>query len=202
MKLGLTDLWQMIWLTILQPNEGFRRVLALSPSAEARWTALLAVSVVSVLLYGALTLGISDLTLDPLSQVMRHPISGVIVQACWTVIVAAAIAGIGQRFGGKARFAEALIVMVWVEAVVSALQVAVLLSSWVLPPLASILALVALAIFVRLMTYATAYVNGFRNLALVFLGILATLVLFVVGVAIVLSILGIMPDLPSGSAHV
>lgn len=202
MKFGLSDLWQMIWLTILQPNEGFRRVLAVAPSAEARWTGLLAVSVVSVLLYGALTLGIDDGVLDPLSQAMRHPVSGVILQACWTVIVAAAIAGIGQRFGGKARFAEALTLTVWVEAVVSALQAVVLLSSWVLPPLASILALVALAIFVRLMTYATAYVNGFRRLHLVFLGILATLVLFVLGVAIVLSVLGIMPDLPSGSSHV
>lgn len=202
MTMRPADFLDLGWLTLVDPRRGFRAVLDLRPSAEARWLALLLVSVLTVLVMGLATYGLTDAQLDPMTRLMRHPLVGIVLQSVTLVVVAAAIAGVGQRFGGTARFSDALTAIVWVEVVMLALQVVLIVTSLVMPAVAAILAILSVVIFVRLVTHATALVNGFENLLLVLVGIVVTLLAFSMVIVIVLNLLGIMPDLSTGAGNV
>lgn len=198
----LAYLTDTLWLTLTSPPQGFARILALRPSAEARWLGLAIVAVLPVIQIIITTMGTPDAELGFLTPMLRQPVAGVILQIATLVIMSAAVAGIGQRFGGTARFADAMIVVIWVQFIMVCAQFGLMLLLPVSPALAFILSLVATAMFIRLLTHGTAYVNGFRSLPMVFAGIIATFILFVVVVGLVMAILGIAPDFAAGASHV
>ncbi len=178
--------------TLRAPRAGVRRLLAMDPPMEARWLGLLLVTVLSVFVTG-----LSLLLLPPGSEpgilaLLADPFVGVPSQALSLVIAAAAIAGIGRLFGGHGGFADALLLVVWIEFLMTFAQAGELAVMLVLPPLGVFLALALLAWFLWVIVNAIAELHGFRNLALVLLGLAGGFVVVVVALALVLSGLGIL----------
>lgn len=72
-------------------------------------------------------------------------------------------------------------------------QTAELLVMLIVPPLGAVLVLAVLAWFVWIVVNAVAELHGFRNLILVFLGLVGGFVAVVFALALLLSLLGILP---------
>lgn len=179
--------------TMRDPRGGVRRLLALDLPMEARWIALLLVTVLAVLVT-RLSLVLLPPGGDPgFLALVGDPFVGIPAQGLSLLIAAAAIAVIGQRFGGQGTFADALLVVAWVEFLMTVAQTAELVVMVILPPLGAVLVLAVLAWFVWIVVNAVAELHGFRNLILVFLGLLAGFVAVVFALALLLSLLGILP---------
>jgi hypothetical protein len=178
--------------TLRAPRAGVRRLLEMDLPMEARWLGLLLVTVLSVFVTG-----LSLLLLPPGSEpgilaLLADPFVGVPSQALSLVVGAAAIAGIGRFFGGRGGFADALLVIIWVEFLMTLAQMAELAVMLAVPPVGALLALAVLAWFLWVIVNAIAELHGFRNLVLVFLGLAGGFVVVVVALALLLSGLGIL----------
>lgn len=178
--------------TLRTPRPGVRRLLSLGVPMEARWLGVLLVSVLA-----AIVTRVSLLLLPPEGEpgflaLIADPVVGVPAQALSLVVVAAAITGIGRLFGGQGSFADALLVVVWIEFLMTAAQVAELAVLLVLPPVGALLAIAVLGFFLWLVVNAVAELHGFGNLVMVLLGLVGGFVALVVALATLLSALGIL----------
>jgi hypothetical protein len=178
--------------TLRAPRAGVRRLLEMDLPMEARWLGLLLVTVLSVFVTG-----LSLLLLPPVSEpgilaLLADPYVGVPSQALSLVVAAAAIAGIGHLFGGKGGFADALLVIVWIEFLMTVAQVAELAVMLLVPPVGAVLAFAVLAWFLWVIVNAIAELHGFSNLVLVALGLVGGFVVVVIALALLLSGLGIL----------
>ncbi len=178
--------------TLRAPRAGVRRLLELGLPMEARWLGLILVTVLAVMVTR-----VSLLMLPPgdgpgFLAIVANPFFGVPAQAVSLVVTAAAITGIGRFFGGLGGFADALLVIVWVEFLMTVTQLAELAVMLVVPPLGAVLGLAVLVFFVWLVVNAIAELHGFDNLLMVFLGLVGGFVALVVALATLLSALGIL----------
>lgn len=177
--------------TLADPREGARRVIALGLPPAARWQALVAVVAVSVLL-SHLTARLFGAE-DALAGIGAGPFASAAVLAGFSVVMAGAIHAVGHAFGGRGRFADALILVVWLHAVGFALQVAQLLVMLIVPPLAQLIVIAGIALLFWLLTGFVTELHGFRSRAPVFMVILFALFLLSLALAFILAALGIAP---------
>jgi hypothetical protein len=198
----LNDVIALLRLTLRDSREAFRALLEIAPSAESRWLGFAIVVLLSVILTQFALLGIPDEALPPFMSAMRGPVSGVFTQGVTVLALAFGSSVVTRIFGGGARFTDALWIVVWIEFVLVVLEVAVLVVALVLPPLADMLGLAGIVIFFLLLTRAVMFLNGFRQAALVLVGIIVFMILGGALLMLVLSALGFvtLPPLPSGAA--
>lgn len=108
-------------------------------------------------------------------------------------LVLRAIHAVGRAFGGRGRFEDALILVVWLHAVGFVLQLAQLAILLILPPLAQLVVLAGIALLFWLLTGFVAELHGFVSRVQVFVMILVTLLALSFALALVLGMLGIAP---------
>jgi len=179
--------------TLRDPRGAVRRVIALDPPMEARWLALLLVTVLAVLVTRASLLAMPVAGEPGFIALVADPLVGVPAQAVSLVVAAAAIAGIGRLFGGRGTFADAILVVAWVEFLMTLAQAAELVVMFLVPPLGMLLVLAVLALFLWIVVNAVAELHGFRSLLKVSLGLALGFVVVVVFLATLLAALGILP---------
>ncbi|MFM2354803.1 MAG: hypothetical protein RLZZ528_539 [Pseudomonadota bacterium] len=198
----LNDIVALLRLTLRDTRAAFRALLDVAPTAEARWLGFGIVVLLSVVLTQLALLGVPDEALPPFMAAMRGPVSGVVTQGVTVLALAFGASVVARLFGGTARFIDALWLVVWIEFVLVVIEVAVLVVALVLPPLADMLGLAGIVIFFLLLTRAVMFLNGFRQAALVLVGIIAFMIVGGVVLVFVLSALGFvaLPPLPSGAA--
>lgn len=179
--------------TLRDPRGGVRWLLVLGLPMEARWLALLLVTVLAVIVT-RLSLMAMPVAGDPgVIALVADPLVGVPVQAISLVVAAAAIAGIGRLFGGRGTFADALLVVAWVEFLMTLAQAGELVVMFLVPPLGAVLVLAVLALFLWIVVNAIAELHGARSLLKVFLGLVLGFVIVVVALATLLAVFGILP---------
>lgn len=180
MTLDLTSLVAMAWRTVRNPREGAEEVLALGIPREALWTILLLVVVLSVLLAQA-----TVLIMGPGAGMMMSPVVTGLVQFVLLVMMVFAIHFVGRAMGGTGSLEEAMLLVSWLQFIMVLIQVAQTVSLLILPPVAGLLGIAGLVVFLWLLTHFIAVLHGFRSLAQVFVMILVT----AFAIAFVLSIL-------------
>lgn len=178
MNLTLANLLQMARFTVQSPREGARMVMALNVPVEARWVALALMAVGSAMLT-ALSLALLPPEVMALAgPQLPRPLVSAGLQLCALVVAVHATYRIGKWRGGHGSFADALLLIVWLQFILLILQAAQLLAQVLLPPLSDLIGLAGIALFFWLMTNFVAELHGFQSLLSVFLGILATTFLF------------------------
>ena len=188
---------ELLRLTLTDPRAAVRRILALALPDGAAW---LAFAIVVVL---GLAATLVSLTLapveppqdmaNPVLYLAAHPYHAAAFQAAFLILLAVGVALVGRWFGGRARFGEALVLISWIEFCMICLQAVQLVLVFVLPPVALAAGLAGFALFFWWLTVFTAEANGFRNLLLVFLGIVACLMVAALVSGMVMVSLGIAP---------
>lgn len=190
----------LIGLTFRDPASAARALLAAGWPVSARWMGLfLAVTVSALLAWLSSQLfplpeGTAEVS--PVLTMTSQPLVLAGMQLVAVLIAAGLLAGVGRLFGGKGTFEDALLLTVWIEVVLLLVQAVQIAATLVLPGVASILGVVAIALFFWLTVQFAKALHGFTSGVKVFLGVIGTA--FAVG--FVLSILaasfGLMPQVP------
>lgn len=180
----LRDLAELMRDTLRDPRGSARIVMRLNLPVEARWLGLVLMAVGSALLTHlgmALTMPAGDMGSTIL---LPSPMATAVSQLAVLVLTAVFATVIGRWAGGQGRFPDALLLVVWLQAVLLAVQVVQMVLLLLLPPLGAILGYAAVALFFWLLTAFVAELHGFRSMGLTFLGV----ILAVLGAAFVLAL--------------
>ena len=174
-------------LTLREPRAAARALLAEGVPIPARTAGLLLVAVVSAVL-SSLQIWLSPQALDPVSaMILASPFRAAVVQWAFLALSVVLIHRVGRASGGIGAFADALLIVVWLQCLTLVLQVLQLAATGLAPSLAGIIGLVGFVLFLWLMTNFIAELHGFRSLGLVFAGMALTAVAtgLVVGLVVV-----------------
>jgi hypothetical protein len=152
MDLSLSSLLQMARDSVQNPREGARAVLRLNPPRQARWTGLILMAVMSTVLtnLSVLMMPLEDQAM--MGAFATSPLRMVVIQVAVLLIMVQAVYHVGRWRGGQGSFADALLLVGWLQFILLVLQVAQIVLQVVLPPLAEILGLLGLILFLWLLT--------------------------------------------------
>lgn len=186
MDLTLSNLLALARLTVQSPREGARTVLRLPLPGNARWAALLLLSVVSAMLMQGMAILLPPVGPDGMPVQPIGPFFWAGMVAGGMVLTTVLVHRIGKWRGGIGQFEDALILVVWLQFIQLLLVLVQLVLLFVLPPAATLVEVVAVALFLWLLTNFVAELHGFRSLGLVFLGVILTFVASVFVMSILL----------------
>jgi Yip1 domain len=194
---GLPEVKALAAYTFRDPKAAARTLLGLGVPAEARWLGLALVSVLTLLVGNLSLLGLPDDALSPIGRAVRHPVSGTLIQAGSTTIIAAAMTIVGNMFGGRGQYMDALLLMVWLQFLLVVLALAQTVLAFVVPVAALLVALVSLVLFFWLMVQFASALHGFTRPWAVFAGLIGTLLALSLIAAVLMSLFGIEPPMPT-----
>jgi hypothetical protein len=160
--------------TVLRPQDGARRVLAL-PYPRALWWQALALVVILGLMMTYLSNALIPAPADPMMAFFNDaPLVTALIAFGATLAMVICIHRVGRALGGHGSFDGALRLTVWLQAVMllfNAVQIFFLIA---LPPFAVLMGFVNIGLTLWLLTNFVAVLHGFKSLFPVFLMILLT----------------------------
>lgn len=177
--------------TITRPQDEAEVVMAEGLPQSALWTMLAAVVAVSVVLgQGSLMLVDSDggVMTNPY---LANPLLMFAVQMGILVVMIFATFHIGQWLGGMGGFAPTIAVVTWLQFVLVCVQVVQSAALLLLPPVADLLGIAGLVLFLWLFTNFVAVLHGFQSLGLVFVMILMSAFGVTFVISLILTMLGV-----------
>jgi len=187
--LSLGGLLRLARDTVFNPREGAETVLAFAPPRQA-------------LLYMFAFVVVASMFLGELGTVLTGPAEGGapaivlgLAQGAFLFVTIHAIHRIGKWFGGTGAFQEAALLMIWLQFILILLQVVQIAALAVLPGLIGLIAVVSIGLFFWLLVNFIAVLHGFRSLGMVFLMTLASGSAIAFLLALVLTSLGLVPDM-------
>jgi Yip1 domain len=187
---GLMDqIVALACLTLNDPRNGARTLLQMDVPLPARTAGLVLVAVSSALLFhlGFFVLPAGD---DALAQFMsQSPFRTAIIQ--WLILAATVLCiyRIGRVFGGKGTLTDALLVVVWLQVIMLAVQLLQLLSMILFTPLAGLVSLAGFVLFFWLLTSFIAELHGFASRWAVLAGVIGSGFAIAIVLALILSMI-------------
>lgn len=178
--------------TFRDPQAAARMLIDAGIGAEARWTAVALVSVLALIGLN-LALWIGSATGPTVFSAMAELWPGLAVQVLSILLLAGVMVLAGRIQGGRGRFADALLLVTWIEFIMVLSQAVQIVVMLVLPGLSLMVSLASLVLFVWLMTHFTAALHRLPSLGRVLMALLGGFVGIVVLAAVVMGALGIVP---------
>lgn len=195
----LKDLVDLAVLSVRNPAAAVRGLQSLNLPMGLRWTILAVAVLLSTLLAGAarVIFPIPEELENGLTRILAQPFQLVGIQFVSITLSAVLMASVGQMFGGKGDFADALLIIGWMQIILVFLQAVQLLLLGVAPFLSSILSLATVGLFLYLTIQFAKALHGFQSTFMVILGFIGTV--FVMGfvLSLIAASLGIMPEVPT-----
>ncbi len=182
MDLTPAFLADLVRATLRSPRTVARRMMAFDVPMPGRWAALALSAVLSAIL-AHLTFSMMAVTAGPQAGAIPSPITTALMQAVVLVLTVVGVQLIGRRFGGKGQLADAVLLIAWLQFILICVQVLQLAAILILPPLASLLSVVGLGLFLWLLASFVAELHGFTSTGRTLVGILVSLF----GIAFVLA---------------
>ena len=164
----------LMQLTLQDPTRAARELLAEGVPLAARTAGLLLVAVLSALLV-SLQIGDGTQAPDPITAFMLgSPFRTAVLQWGFLALSVLLIHRVGRAFGGRGSLPDALLIVVWLQALMLGFQLVQLVVAPILPALAGLIALVSFVVYFWLLTHFIAELHGFASRGLVFLGMVLT----------------------------
>ena len=164
----------LMQLTLQDPTRAARELLAEGVPLAARTAGLLLVAVLSALLV-SLQVGDGTQAPDPITAFMLgSPFRTAVLQWGFLALSVLLIHRVGRAFGGRGSLPDALLIVVWLQALMLGFQLVQLVVAPILPALAGLIALVSFVVYFWLLTHFIAELHGFASRGLVFLGMVLT----------------------------
>lgn len=194
MMLNLADLSALLRDTFTAPRPTVRRLLDAGLPFGALAGALVLVAVISAIL--------SEITifLTPVhggSEMIRGmaggPLAVAVLQLVLLVLIVVGIDRVGRAMGGQGDLTGAVLVVVWMQMVMIVLQLAQMVTLVLVPPLASIIGLLSIAVFFWLLSSFVAELHRFESIGRVVLMLLVGFIGLAIFLTFVLSLLGVSP---------
>lgn len=188
MQLNVAAVSALVRLTLTRPREAAARLIALGVPDDARWLGFVIVVVLSVLLGQASVLLMED------GEAMG---GGLLFMAMFQTSVllglVVAVQGVGRALGGKGNFPDTLLLLAWLQFVMLVVQFVQIVALVVIPPVFGVITLLALAVFMWLLTNFVLVLHGFTSAMKVFVGIIFSFFGVVMVLAFLLTLLGFGP---------
>lgn len=196
MTLTLNSLLGMAWRTVKNPREGATEVLALGIPREALWSALALVVVLSILFAHVTALLVTG---DTGTGMPVGPAATGFIQLALLVIMVFAVFWIGRAMGGRGSFEESILLVAWLQFIMVCLQVLQAAVLILVAPLAGLIGLLGIALFLWLLTNFVAVLHGFPSLIKVFLMILVSAFGIAFGLSLILTLIGVTVPIVEGA---
>ena len=184
-----SSLLAMIRDSVAEPQETADRLLALRPATGVVLQAAVLVAVLDALILGVLGGGASALP-TPTGEMLMSPFAHAAVLLISLALSAGALQVGGRMLGGKGRFEEALLLVVWLEVISIAVQFVTLIAALILPPLAGLLALLGVGVLLWCLVHFTRALHGFAGLGRTVAALLLGGLVVILGMSLVLAMLG------------
>ncbi|MDA8746987.1 YIP1 family protein [Litoreibacter sp.] len=186
-------LLKMVQVSVQSPKQGAEMVLSAKPAREALWSILAVVVVLSVILAQLMTYLVPA---PPDAQLLlpfrSSPVMFALVMWGLLVLMVFCTHYIGAMFGGSGAFDDSLTVVIWLQTILLVIQVAQLILALISPLLAGWVGLVFGMLSIWIFVNFISVVHGFKNLALVSLGLLMALVGVVFGLSLIFVFIAII----------
>ena len=167
-------LLQAARFSVQSPRAGARALMDMRLPMSVRWLAFGLVITGSSLLT-VLAVRLSPAGDDPaVVQVLAQPIGLALMQGVVMLVFAHLMFRVGRLAGGKGGFADALLLLTWVQVILMLLQVVQIALELIVPPAADLLGLLGLGLMLWLVTHFVAELHGFTSLGSVFAGVIGT----------------------------
>ncbi|MFN6977695.1 MAG: YIP1 family protein [Gemmobacter sp.] len=187
MDLTLPTLAALVRETLRDPRGTARRLMALDLPPQASWLGAAVIAALSAIL-AHLTFGVMAARQGGPAN-LPAPVMTAAFQYAVMVMTVLGVYHIGRRFGGRGGFADALLLVVWLQFILVCVQGAQLVALLVLPPVADILSVAGLVLFLWLLTAFVAELHGFSSMGRVLGGVIASLFGLALVMAIFLSVI-------------
>lgn len=177
----------LVRLSFVEPRRAGEALIALAPPMEARWMGMVAAVLVGVVV---------AYLLPVISGQMAEaapPLAAVGVQLGANVVAAVLMSVVGRAFGGRGSFADALLMIAWLQAMMVFVQAAQVVALVAMPPVAGLMMILAIALFFWMLTGFVQALHGFAQPLLVLVGTLGALFAAAFVVTFVLLLLGFDP---------
>ncbi|TRW95434.1 YIP1 family protein [Paracoccus sp. M683] len=195
------DLKSLVGLTLRSPMTAGRVILAANLPVPARWaSAVVIVALAGILAWIALSMlpvPVGDDASVPLAWIGSQPLLRSGLQLLAVVLTAGLMAGVGRMFGGQGWFEDALILTVWVEAMLLIIQLVQVLTLPLAPQLSAMLSFVSIGLFFHLTVQFTKVLHGFHSGWKVLLAMIGTMLVFGFLLSFIAAAFGLLPEVPA-----
>lgn len=190
------DFKALAGLTFRNPQAAARGLMAQGWPASAVWMSLVLTVVVAALMaFGASTIIPAGTVDDPrVVDLTRFPMIIAGIQMVAMLVAAGLMASVGRLFGGQGRFIDALLLVVWIEVLLLVVQAVQIFLTLIAPPVAGLLGLAAIALFLWLTVQFVKALHGFTSSIKVVLVMVATMITVGFVLSFVLAAFGLMPQ--------
>jgi hypothetical protein len=178
----------LVILSLRDPAEAARQVIAFDLPRDVLWTALALMAVLNTLLYSATTALVPGPS--PMPAIFQTPLAYLLFMGGGLVLVSVALYWTGRSFGGTGSLNDILAVIIWLQFLRVLVQVVSIVLLLTLPLLAALLtlvvAIVGLWIFVHFIDQAHRFGSPLKSVGV----IVASFIGMVMGLSIVLALVG------------
>jgi hypothetical protein len=174
MNLSLNVLMSAARYTLQNPRAGARLILSVGLSTGQAMGALVLMAVLSTLLTSVSILVAPVPAGTELQLMFANPLQLAVMQAMILTMGAGLIHAVGTKFGGKGNFAGGVALIAWIEFILSLMQIVQLVALVVMPPLADVIGVMGLGVFLWLLSQFVTELHGFANVWKVFGAIIVT----------------------------
>ncbi len=181
----------MVAETFRNPPGGFARLRALNLPRPTLWQCLVLVVILSVLLAEGSNLLVGNLDGDDVPAIFASPFLFGGMQLGLLVLMVVLIHAIGRGMGGTGDLNGAILVVAWVQFIMVCLQIVQSVAILALPPLAWIIGLAGIVVFLWLLTALIAALHDFPSKGRVFGMIMFVMLGVALAMSVVLTALGL-----------
>ena len=183
-------LFGMALQTVPEPRKVARDLFALAYPRPVLW------QVLALILVGSAFMGVISSILFPVAPEMMGPLFAspwilAVSEALASVLTVFAIYGIGRAAGGKGRFEDALLTVIWLQFVLLIVEIGVLFLGVFAPTMAMLLWLMGGVMGFWILTHFITEMHEFRSAGMVFVGIILAIFGMVIVLSVVLAMLGV-----------
>jgi hypothetical protein len=194
MTIGMKDIMAMVGRSLKSPREGAHEVLTIRIPQEAVGMIVVLVVVLSVLLAQVMGLMILPADTDMVIGLFSSAIVAGLVQLVVMLVTIGGVFWIGRAMGGTGSLKESALIISWLQFIMVCLQLVQLVVLVILPPFAGLIGIVALGVFLWLLTNFVATLHGFKSLGQVFVMIIVSTFTLAFLISLLFALFGV--DLP------
>ncbi len=179
---------EMILLSVKDPAEAARRLIAMQFSREVLWTGLALAAVVNTLLFS-----LSGLLMPGPAMVMplfQSPFFYLGMVSVGLVLTVAALYWAGRILGGRGALSDVLVVVLWLQLLRVLVQVVTLVLSLTIPMLAMLLVLAATVLGIYILLHFVDQAHRLNSLPRAGGVLILSFVLMAVALSVLLTLFG------------
>lgn len=171
----MPDIKDLLARSLSDPRSVARDLLGLNLSFPLRLQAMILVVILTTAL-GTFAQMLFEWTARVNPGDLTAPFAVIALQALLLLYGAFIMSFMGQRFGGKGNFSDALLLLTWIEFVLMIGQIVQLLLMVLFPVTATIMSALLIALMIFLLVQFTLVLHDFQNPVMVTVGVFLTFI--------------------------